>query len=98
MCGDFNMETDFAEYGAMLAPLADGVAPLQDAWRVVHPDRPHDPTCGLHHKDLWPQGPHCRDFFFVTDGVARAAQGFTVNTETDASDHQPLMLRLGGAD
>ncbi len=97
MCGDFNMETDFDEYAVMLAPLAEGAAPFQDAWRVVHPGHPHDPTCGIHDRDQWPQGPHCRDFFFVTDRVARAAREVTVDTNTDASDHQPLMLRLAGA-
>ncbi|MHA1599706.1 MAG: endonuclease/exonuclease/phosphatase family protein [Alphaproteobacteria bacterium] len=97
MCGDFNMETDFDEYGAMLAPLAEGAAPFHDAWRIVHPERPHDPTCGVHDHNQWPQGPHCRDFFFVTDKIARVAQDVIVDTKTNASDHQPLMLRLAEA-
>lgn len=94
MCGDFNMETEFEEYCSILAPLAGGAAPFQDAWRVVHPGRPHEPTCGIHDRDQWPEGPHCRDFFFVTERVARAAREITVDTTTNASDHQPLMLRL----
>lgn len=97
ICGDFNMETNFTEYSAMLAPLADGEASFHDAWRIVHPDRPHDPTCGIHDHDQWPQGPHCRDFFFVTNGIARTAQEISVNTQTNASDHQPLMLRVAEA-
>jgi endonuclease/exonuclease/phosphatase family metal-dependent hydrolase len=94
ICGDFNMETDFGEYAAMLAPLAGGAAPLQDAWRLIHSDRPHDPTCGIHDHDQWPQGSHCRDFFFVTDEIAKAVRGVVVDVETNASDHQPLMLTL----
>ena len=94
MCGDFNIETNFDEYGAMLAPLAGGVDPFHDAWRIAHPDRPHDPTCGIHDRVQWPQGPHCRDFFFVSQSIAAAVQDVSVNTETDASDHQPLLLCL----
>lgn len=97
MCGDFNMETNFDEYGAMLAPLAEGVTPFHDALRVIHPDRPHDPTCGIYDHDQWPRGPHCRDFFFVTDRIARATRAITIDTKTNASDHQPLMLRLADA-
>lgn len=94
MCGDFNMETDSNEYGAMLAPLAGDMAPFHDAWRIAHPDRPHDPTCGIHDRVQWPQGPHCRDFFFVTQSLAAAVQDVAVDTETNASDHQPLRLHL----
>jgi len=97
ICGDFNMETDFGEYDAMLAPLTTGVPGFQDAWQIVHPDQAHEPTCGIHDHDQWPQGPHCRDFFFVTDAIARATEGVTVDTKTNASDHQPLMLRLADA-
>jgi endonuclease/exonuclease/phosphatase family metal-dependent hydrolase len=97
LCGDFNMETDFDEYGAMLAPRSHGTAPFQDAWRIAHPEKPHDPTCGIHDRDQWPQGPHCRDFFFVTDTIEQAVRDVAVDKKTNASDHQPLMLHLAGA-
>ena len=97
LCGDFNMETNFDEYAAMLAPLAIDTAPFRDAWRIVHPDRAHEPTCGIYDRDQWPQGAHCRDYFFVTDRIAQAIDGIAVESETNASDHQPLMLRLNEA-
>jgi endonuclease/exonuclease/phosphatase family metal-dependent hydrolase len=95
ICGDFNMETDFSEYDVMLAPFPNSAARFQDAWQIIHSDRPHDPTCGVH--DQWPQGSHCRDYFFVTDAIARAAQDLIVDTQTNASDHQPLVLHLSDA-
>ncbi len=94
ICGDFNMEIDFNEYDAMLAPFHDNMFRFQDAWRVIHSDCPHDPTCGIHDHDQWPKGPHCRDYFFITDAIARNAEDVIVDTQTNASDHQPLMLRL----
>ena len=98
LCGDFNMELGSVEYGAMLAPLdaslADGAPKLIDAWPVLYPDRPHDPTCGIFDHRQWPVGAHCRDFFFVSENLAPRLSALTVDTATDASDHQPLALVL----
>lgn len=92
ICGDFNIDVGSPEYDAMLSPLAQGTRPLRDAWRSVHPGQPHKPTCGVHDHTQWPQGPHCRDFFFVTGDIFAAVENLTVDTQTNASDHQPLML------
>lgn len=97
ICGDFNMDAGSAEYELMLTPLAGGGHPIADAWRIAHPGQPHDPTCGIHDRNQWPQGPHCRDFFFVTGRMAGAVREVSVDVRTDASDHQPLMLELDGA-
>lgn len=92
ICGDFNMNVGSTEYRSMTEPSACG--PIADAWFNANPDRPHDPTCGIHDREQWPQGPHCRDFFFLTGDAIRNAQAVTVDTFSDASDHQPLMLSL----
>lgn len=94
MCGDFNMETDFPEYREMLSVDTEGSIPVQDAWPLANGEQPHDPTCGIHDQVQWPAGPHCRDFFFVTPEIATMVEEVRVDTLTDASDHQPLMLRL----
>ena len=94
VCGDFNMERTFDEYSAMVSSLDSGESCFQDAWRIVNGDRAHDPTCGIHDHDQWPAGAHCRDFFFVSDEIAARTQEVRVDTVTNASDHQPLMLRL----
>jgi len=94
ICGDFNMVPEDVVYRAMAAPFADGTPPLIDAWRHAHRDLPHAPTCGIHDKDQWPQGPHCRDFLFVTPGIAARITAVDVDRKTDASDHQPMLLSL----
>ncbi len=94
MCGDFNMLPGSEEYGALLAPLAQGSTHLSDAWSLVFPDSPHEATCGIHDHSQWPQGPHCRDYFFVAGQCKDHLRGVTVNTETIASDHQPVMIEL----
>ena len=94
MCGDFNMLPGSEEYDALLAPLAQGSTHLSDAWSSVFPDSPHEATCGIHDHSQWPQGPHCRDYFFVAGQCKDHLRGVTVNTETIASDHQPVMIEL----
>lgn len=97
LCGDFNMETEFVEYAKMLAPDENGNTVFQDAWKLTNGDAAHDPTCGIYDHVQWPHGEHCRDFFFVSPDVAKTVTEVRVNTQTNASDHQPLMLQLGGA-
>lgn len=93
-CGDFNMLRDSEEYRRLLSPLGAEARPFHDAWELVHPDIPHDPTCGIYDHDQWPDGPHCRDFFFVAGECVTVVSDMRVNTKTDASDHQPLIIEL----
>jgi endonuclease/exonuclease/phosphatase family metal-dependent hydrolase len=50
--------------------------------------------CGLFDREQWDEGPHCRDYFFVTPDLAARTVDLVVDLETDASDHQPLLLVL----
>jgi endonuclease/exonuclease/phosphatase family metal-dependent hydrolase len=95
-CGDFNMAPGSEEYRRLLSPLAAEDQPFADASLQLYPEREHDPTCGIHDHEQWPEGPHCRDFFFAAGRCAAALHAMKIDTETDASDHQPLMLELGG--
>ena len=89
VCGDFNCEPGSADYRRLLAD--DG---LLDAWRLVHGDAEHAPTCGIFDHRQWPDGAHCRDFFLLTPELKDAVSGLAVNVDTNASDHQPLLLTL----
>ena len=94
LCGDFNFDATDAQHARMTAPFADGAPSLCDAWLHLHGGRPRAPTCGVFDHAQWPQGPHCRDFFFVTDDLLGRVRAVAVDTETDASDHQPVRLTL----
>lgn len=91
LCGDFNSAPDDDVYGCLCEPIASGCG-FQDAWRIRHGDLVHAPTCGIFDHRQWPEGPHCRDFFFVAGQIANAVEQISVNEETDASDHQPLVI------
>ena len=94
LCGDFNMESDSEEYAALLTPFDGGAPDLMDAWSALYPGRPHDPTCGVFDHRQWPAGPHCRDFFLVTEALQPRLRSLRVDLRTDASDHQPVVLVL----
>jgi endonuclease/exonuclease/phosphatase family metal-dependent hydrolase len=93
LCGDFNFVVGDPAYARMTADVVDAPV-LRDGWRVHHGERPHDPTCGIYDHAQWPQGAHARDFFFVSDTLARRVKDVVVDTKTNASDHQPLLLVL----
>lgn len=94
ICGDFNFLPDAPPYAALLAPIDDHTPALADAWRLGHGDRPHAPTCGVHDRVQWPEGPHCRDFFFVTPALGERVLDVVVDPNCAASDHQPVLLVL----
>jgi endonuclease/exonuclease/phosphatase family metal-dependent hydrolase len=87
-CGDFNFEPDWPEYATMTAGF-------RDAWTIAHPGRPHDPTCGVHDREQWKSGSNARDFVFVSGDLGSRVRGVKVDTATDASDHQPVLIELG---
>lgn len=94
LCGDFNLEPEEPEYLGLLAGFEDGTPALLDAWPEVHGDRPHDPTCGIFDVEQWPAGQNCRDFFFMTPALAARVDAVRVDVATQASDHQPVLVRL----
>ncbi len=94
ICGDFNILPGSDEYRQMLAGFDDGTPAFTDAWTIARPGDAHPPTTGVFDRDQWPEGPHCRDYFFVSEVLSARIAGVTVNTATDASDHQPLRLDL----
>jgi endonuclease/exonuclease/phosphatase family metal-dependent hydrolase len=94
LCGDFNFVAGDDHYRRMLAAAEDPAATLHDAWPASRGAAPHDPTCGVFDRAQWPEGPHCRDFLFVTEDVAGAIRAIAVDLETDASDHQPVRIEI----
>lgn len=90
--GDFNFEASDPPYAAITERFGDGTEALRDAWTVRYPGKPHDPTCGIHDRVQWKQGPHARDYLFVSAGLAARIDSVTVDMRTAASDHQPVRV------
>jgi endonuclease/exonuclease/phosphatase family metal-dependent hydrolase len=94
IAGDCNFEPDSGEHARMLAPFADGTPPLRDAWHEMHGATPHPTTFKLYEK-LVPGEPelHC-DFVFVGDELRARLREVRVDLDTQASDHQPIIVTL----
>ena len=92
--GDFNLEPDDPLHARMGARYDDGTPPLVDAWEAKYPGTRHPPTFRIYEKEK-PGDPelHC-DFIFVSDGLRPRVAGVVVDTKTQVSDHQPVLLTL----
>ena len=93
LTADFNFRADDPLHARIVAPYDDGTPAYCDSWRVRHGDRRHDHTLGVHDHEQWPDAFAC-DFIFVTEDIAGRVEEVAVNLDTDASDHQPVLLRL----
>lgn len=93
LCGDLNFAPDAPEYPQLLAPFDDATPAWRDAWPISHPGVAHAHTVGLHEAD-WPDHPYCCDYLCVSEDLSERVTAVQVNQETDASDHQPMLLEL----
>ncbi len=92
--GDFNLEPDDPLHARMRAPFGAGLPPFVDAWEAAHPGKPHPPTFRIYEK-LVPGEPelHC-DFIFVNGPLRPRVAQVVVDTVTQVSDHQPVLVEL----
>ena len=93
LTADFNFRADDPLHARITFPYSDGTPAYRDAWQVRHGDRPQDHTLGVHDHEQWPEAFAC-DFIFLTEDIAGRVEEVAVNLDTDASDHQPVLLRL----
>ncbi|MGH8747153.1 MAG: endonuclease/exonuclease/phosphatase family protein [Burkholderiales bacterium] len=93
LCGDFNLRPGDPLHARLQAGFADGAPRLVDAWQQTHPGSPHPPTFRLHDPARG-ETPYCCDFVFVSEDLAPDVRALTIDPETQASDHQPVMLDL----
>jgi endonuclease/exonuclease/phosphatase family metal-dependent hydrolase len=93
LTADFNLKPEDPLYARLQAPIAGSPA-YRDAWRIRHGDTAHAPTLGLYDKEQWPGEPYAADFIFVTEDLAARVEDVVVEGATQASDHQPVLLKL----
>jgi endonuclease/exonuclease/phosphatase family metal-dependent hydrolase len=94
LTGDFNFRAEDSLHARMTAPFDDARVPaLDDAWQSLHPGQAQPPTIGVHDCDQWP-APFACDFIFASRDLRPRLRSVAVETETEASDHQPVLLEL----
>lgn len=94
LCGDLNVGSETAEFKVHLMDQN-----WIDCWVMQNSSSEgklaeRQPTCGCFDTVQWPQGPHVGDYFLATRDIAEKTQSVMVDVETDASDHQPVLLEI----
>lgn len=92
-CGDFNLEHVSDLHARMVAPHDDGTPPLVNSWDLLHPGQPYPATFCIYNRMGNYGELHC-DFFFASPEAAARIENFHVDQQTQASDHQPIVLTL----
>jgi endonuclease/exonuclease/phosphatase family metal-dependent hydrolase len=92
LTGDFNMRPDDPVKKRISDPFSNGAPALVDAWIAAHGAVTHPPSFCLFEQSNGP--PHCCDFIFVTEDLATRIRRITYDQETQASDHQPVLIEL----
>ena len=85
ICGDFNLKPDDSHHARMLE------GGFVDAWMALNRGKPRQDTFHLHDGET----PYCCDYIFITPDLAPRLRSIKIDTETQASDHQPVMVELG---
>ena len=97
LCGDFNFKPEASERARLVSRIDDATASYRDAWELMHPGEAHAPTVGVHDKEQWPGPPFTWDYVFVSEELAARVRRLEVDLESDASDHQPVLLEIDDA-
>lgn len=93
LTGDFNCDAGDPLIAKLQAPLA-GAPRWVDAWTCAHPGQPHAKTLGLYDEAQWHGQEYSFDFCFVSEDLAPRVRRLEVDSRTQASDHQPVLLEL----
>lgn len=91
LVADFNFPPENPAYGDIQQSLAADVPAYRDAWPLVHGHRPHEPTFCVYEKG-YSRTPYCCDFAFVSADATKRVRGIDVESRTQDSDHQPVLL------
>lgn len=94
LTGDFNCDVSDPMIARIQAPLKGGAARWTDAWDIARPGEEHPSTVGCYDDAQWHGHKQCFDFIFVSKDLAPAVRHVEVEGQTQASDHQPVLLDI----
>ena len=84
VCGDFNLKPDDPLHRKMLD------AGFVDAWQALNRGKERQATFHLYDGEP----PYCCDYMFMTPDLVPRVASIRIDTETKASDHQPVIVDL----
>lgn len=94
LCGDLNVDSESAEFKEHIAAKSWIDCGSEKTSITNGNNAIRQPTVGCFDRVQWPQGPHVTDYFLGSQNLAHKAMTVCVDVETDASDHQPVLLEI----
>jgi len=91
LTGDFNFRPDDPLLARLQAPIDDITPPLLDLWPRLHPEQPQPDTIGVHDREQWPEAYPC-DYILASADLLPRVKEVRVDSDTRASDHQPMLV------
>ena len=96
LAGDFNFPPETSRPTSEIQHALRRPAARATRGRLANDSQPHPPTFCVHDAAHMRRRPYCCDFVFVSDDLRRNAfDRIEVDSETQASDHQPVLPRTG---
>ncbi len=92
LTGDFNFRPEDPLHARMQVPNGEA-SRLVDTWEALYPGQAHPMTNGVHDRVQWP-APYPCDFIFATEDLLPRLGAIRVDGDTQASDHQPVLVTL----
>ncbi|MFP3889088.1 endonuclease/exonuclease/phosphatase family protein [uncultured Ralstonia sp.] len=93
ICGDLNCKPESTP--KRLATLPFTLEPaLHDAWKIAHGSTPQPPTFGVHDRTDWTEPAYACDYMLISEPLVERVVRVELNSATQASDHQPMLLEL----
>ena len=92
LTGDFNMRPDDPSLARLMAGFEYETPPLVDLWPTLMGEAPPPPTAFIVDQTYGPPG--CLDYVLATPDLATRARRIVCDTETRASDHQPILVEF----
>lgn len=93
LAGDCNFPPDHPAYGDIQGTLTGNGPRYRDAWPLVHGHHPHAATFCVH-SGKYSKTPYCCDFVFVSESLAERVRSISVDSDTQVSDHQPVLIEI----
>jgi len=93
ICGDLNCKPDSTPKRLATVPLSREPA-LHDAWEIAHSSTAQPPTFGVHDRTDWTEPAYACDYMLISEPLKARVLRVEVNSTTQASDHQPMLLEL----
>ncbi|MDX1668349.1 MAG: endonuclease/exonuclease/phosphatase family protein [Limnobacter sp.] len=94
ICGDLNCTPESEEIQTLCNGIEGLPTTLNNVWSTLEKPRTAIQTVGLHDGYDWPDHAYCCDYFIMSESLMPNLVEAWVDTETDASDHQPIFMRL----